>query len=129
MSSSETSSPERMTASTSRPISLPLATSARRRSPDASTGTPRLAASAGAWVPLPAPGAPSRMATVIDVPESALADEPFVVAHHQLRLDLLHRLDDDGDHDEQAGAADGEALQRWVDDAEEHGEDRDRAEE
>ena len=32
-------------------------------------------------------------------------DEAFVVAHHQLRLDLLHRLDHDGHHDQQAGAA------------------------
>src|SRR5687768_18191477 len=108
-----------MMASTSLPISLPLATSARSRSPDASTGVPRLADSSGAWVPLPAPGAPRRIAMVIGVADPLaalprLADEPFVVAHHQLGLDLLHRLDDDGDHDEESCATDRKPLQGRV---------------
>ena len=82
-------------ASTSRPSSLPRATAARSRSPEARTGTPSARARIGAWVPLPAPGAPRQDATVIAPTQPRLADEPFVVAHHELRLDLLHRLDDD----------------------------------
>ena len=38
-------------------------------------------------------------------------DEAFVVAHHQLGLDLLHRLDDDGHDDQQARAAEAERRQ------------------
>jgi hypothetical protein len=34
----------------------------------------------------------------------------FVVAHHQLRLELLHRVQRDADHDQQRGAAEVEAL-------------------
>ena len=52
-----------MIESTSRPTSLPVAASARRSSPEASTGTPSRLASSGACVPLPAPGAPSNTAT------------------------------------------------------------------
>jgi len=37
----------------------------------------------------------------------ASSDEPFVVPHQELSLDLLHRFDDDADHDQQAGAAEG----------------------
>ena len=104
--------------STSRPISLPRATSARNRSPDARTGTPRLAESRGACVPLPAPGRregcdghrrprgggrgrPTRRGRVDSARSRGgggrrpSADEAFVVAHHELGLDLLHRLDDD----------------------------------
>ena len=40
------------------------------------------------------------------------SDEAFVVAHHQLRLDLLHRLDDDADHDQEAGAAEARSADR-----------------
>ena len=79
------------------------ATAARSRSPDARTGMPRCSARIGAWVPLPAPGAPRSTITVIGLP-----DEPFVVAHQELRLDLLHRLDDDADDDQEAGAAEGD---------------------
>ena len=35
-------------------------------------------------------------------------DEPFVVTHHQLGLELLHGLHDHRDHDEQRGAAEAE---------------------
>ena len=36
-------------------------------------------------------------------------DEALVAAHHQLRLELLHRLDDDADDDQDAGAAEADA--------------------
>ena len=39
-------------------------------------------------------------------------DEALVVAHHQLGLELLHRLDDHRDHDEQGRAAEAEASRR-----------------
>ena len=37
-------------------------------------------------------------------------DEPLVVAHHQLRLELLHRLHHHGDDDEQRRAAEAEGA-------------------
>ena len=38
-------------------------------------------------------------------------DEPLVVAHHQLCLELLHRLHDHGDDDEDRRAAEGEGAE------------------
>ena len=43
-----------------------------------------------------------------DQDEAALAQEAFVVAQHQLALDLLHGLEADADHDEHRGAAERE---------------------
>ena len=84
-------------------------TAARSRSPDARMREPRCSARTGAWVPFPAPGAPEeRRSRSIGIATSS-PDEPFVVAHHELRFDLLHRLDDDADHDQQARAAEGDA--------------------
>ena len=54
------------------------ATAARNRSPDARTGTPSRSARIGAWVPFPAPGAPSRTMTVID--RTAHGDQPGVAS-------------------------------------------------
>ena len=39
------------------------------------------------------------------------ADEPFVVPHHELGFDLLHRFDHDGHHDEQARATEAERAE------------------
>src|SRR4029079_6058617 len=106
----------------------------RSRAPDARTGTPRCWARTGAWVPFPAPGAPSSTTTVIAslwaparLPGSP--DEAFVVAHQELRLDLLHRLHDDADDDQEARPAEGDPRQGREDDAEQCGQGRDEAEE
>ena len=60
-----------------------------------------------ACVPLPAPCLPS---STRRGPEAAhaQAQEPFVVAHHQLAVDLLHRLERDAHGDEDRRAAEGE---------------------
>src|SRR5947207_5427493 len=50
--------------------------------------------------PLPAPRSSRRPST----------NEALVVAHHQLRLDLLHRLDHDRDHDKQRRSAERESA-------------------
>ena len=55
-----TSSPAAITALASRPIGEPLATASRSMSPVDIWIIPRLACSRAAWVPLPAPGGPSR---------------------------------------------------------------------
>src|SRR5215203_4627881 len=99
----------------------------------ATWGTCRRSARPTAWVPLPAPGPPSRTMTLIRPPVRPFlprdrpwprlpdpsSDEAFVVAHHQLGLDLLHRLDHDRDHDEQARAAQPECGEVGEDDADE----------
>ena len=59
-----------------------------------------------ACVPLPAPCLPSRTRRTPDPFMSG--QEAFVVAHHQLAVDLLHRLQRDADGDEQRRAAERE---------------------
>ena len=70
----------------------------------------------GPGFPCPAPGAPSRTRILIEAPgrdgPASSPDEALVVAHHQLGLELLHRLDDDRDHDQDARAAEGEVRAR-----------------
>src|SRR6185437_10745585 len=87
-----------------------------------------------AWVPLPAPGTPSstiggsdlpgagadwgviskarriQLCPVRPAPEDAgrARGEALVMAHDQLRLDLLHRVHGHPDHDQQRGAAEVE---------------------
>src|SRR6266853_112044 len=46
-----------------------------------------------AWVPLPLPGAPYRRRFI------ELFDEAAVLAHDQLRLQLFHRVQGDGERD------------------------------
>src|SRR6476620_11009581 len=98
------------------PTGEPSRTAARNRSPVATCGTPRCSARMGAWVPLPAPGPPRRTTTVIagsNGPDRTARspDEPFVVTHHQLRLDLFHRLHDDRDDDEEARSAEAQRAE------------------
>src|SRR5919107_228203 len=95
-----------------------------------------------AWVPFPAPGGPSRMRLSSDIgamnsttrPASGrgrgagpyLLQEALVVAHHQLRLELLHGVEGDAHDDEQRGAAEEEVRARLVD--EDRRQRRDRRE-
>src|SRR3954470_25022563 len=97
-------------------------------SPVARWSRPRRSARIGACVPLPAPGAPSRTRTFIPFVVTS-ADEPLVVAHHELRLDLLHGLDDHADDDEDAGAAEAESAELRQDRRDDVRRDRDDAEE
>src|SRR3990170_8436234 len=105
-------------------------TAVRNRSPVATCGMPSRSERMSAWVPLPAPGAPSRTTTVTRLGRrpppgtvAASSDEAFVVAHHELRFDLLHRLDDDRHDDQQPRTAEGDARQGGIEDA---GDDRAR---
>src|SRR5687767_849482 len=99
-----------------------------------------------AWVPLPAPGGPTRMRlSSLDIRRSettarttaasergrttplspaGLLQEALVVAHHQLRLELLHRVQRDADDDEDRRAAEEEVGARLVDEDRRHGGDR-----
>src|SRR3954452_20245439 len=77
---------------------------------------PKSSVSRAAWVPLPAPGGPSRMRLSSLTGRAAyLFEEALVVAHHQLRLELLHRVQRDADDDEDRGAAEEEVRRRLVD--------------
>src|SRR5438874_7598625 len=127
--------------SASRPRAVSAATADRSTSPEARTGRPSRSPRIGAWVPLPAPGAPSTTRILIgrraaarterrrpaaSAASSPSADEAFVVAHHQLRLELLHGLDDDAHHDQQARAAEADpakARDDSRDDLRGHGDD------
>src|SRR5690348_14566347 len=87
----------------SRPSGVPCETLARKMSPVEIAGTPNRPATNLAWVPFPAPGGPIRMSLIS-------AQESFVVALLELRLDLLHGVERDTDHDQQRGAAEREVL-------------------
>src|SRR5690349_12182613 len=45
----------------------------------------------------------------------ALSEKTLVVAHHQLRLELLHRVERDADHDQDRRAAEEEVRAGLVD--------------
>src|SRR4051812_3324130 len=89
---------------------------ARNRSPEATCSRPVSFIRVSACVPLPAPGAPSRMMYMLPyrcvrTPAApALADESFIVAHQELCLELLHRVDHDADDDQHAGGTDRQRL-------------------
>ena len=53
----------------------------------------------------------ARLARALGSPVAASSDEAFVISHHQLGFDLLHGLDHDGHHDQEAGAAESERRQ------------------
>src|SRR5436305_15327548 len=98
------------------PSSLPAATASRSISPVEMAQTPRRRHNTSACVPLPAPGGPSRItraglwagASTPSPTDPASLHEAFVVAHHELALDLLDRVHGDAHHDQQRGAAEVE---------------------
>src|ERR1700712_2865742 len=87
-------------------------------------GMSKCAATNSACVPLPAPGGPTstsltRLASQWSSVSGASgrwakgpgsAEEAFVVALHQLALDLLHGVEGDAHHDQHSGAAEREVL-------------------
>src|SRR3954462_13258155 len=99
-----------------------------------------------AWVPFPAPGGPTRMRFSSDtdaltgslrtgasrppVPgrSGILLEEALVVAHHQLGLELLHRVEGHADDDQQRRAAELEGLRRAGDRDDDRRKGRDRRE-
>src|ERR687890_1978439 len=113
-------------------------------SPVATYATGKSSCRRSAWVPLPAPGGPSRMRLSSDIggrefggpalqlrsgaarAAPYLLQEALVVAHHQLRLELLHRVQGHAHDDEQRGAAEEEVRARLVD--EDRRQRRDRGE-
>src|SRR5260221_6204579 len=109
VSSSGTSSPRSMYPPASKPRGVPRLTAARNMSPVARWSSPSRSARMGAWVPLPAPGAPNRATTFMGLLDTS-ANEAFVVPHHQLRLDLLHRLHDNAHDDEDDRPAQAQAT-------------------
>src|SRR6185503_19205833 len=101
-----------------RPSSVAPATAWRNISPVEIAGTPSRSASSAACVPFPEPGGPkssTRLARTAWLCSAAPATDPpslheaFVVAHHQLALDLLQEVHRHADDDEQRGAAEVEA--------------------
>src|SRR6266536_2741440 len=109
VTSSGTRSPASMYFLASLPRSVPPDTFARKMSPVEIFGMLKFSAMNSAWVPLPAPGGPTRTSLTHCLP-SPLAQEAFVVALHQLALDLLHRVEGDADHVQHGGATEREVL-------------------
>src|ERR1700741_2913529 len=110
--SSETSSPASITALIRSPSGVPAFFSWRSMSPVDSWTMPRRSTRRLAWVPLPAPGGPSRImfiAPPLAPAEAALQlrflDEVAILVGDQMALDLGHRIHRHVDDDEQRGAA------------------------
>src|SRR5215211_2229395 len=128
-SSSGTSLPLSMYCLACRPSSVSCLLCSRRRSPVPMYGSPKSSVRREACVPLPAPGGPSRirfnsLMSIVVRRSLACGDrrakpyslqEAFVVAHHELRLELLHGVKGDADHDQDRGAAEVEVRRRLVD--------------
>src|SRR5262245_43792298 len=98
---------------TLRPSSEPSATASRSMSPVEMAGSPKRRPSTCAWVPLPAPGGPSKTTreawpSTPSPTDAAPLHEPLVVAHHELALDLLDGVHGDAHHDEERRAAEVE---------------------
>ncbi len=115
MMSSETYLPAARMGCACLPRSVPAAISARSMSPVAMWGMPNFSRSMFACVPLPLPGAPySRRFTLgpsgpsghlpMNGEDLRSLDEPTVLAHHQLRLQLFHRVQGHADDDEDGRA-------------------------
>src|ERR1051325_2102929 len=75
-------------------------------SPLATCFNPSSSAIGPACVPFPAPGAPMRIRCTVESPSSRscysyffLPNEPSVVAHQQLRLELLDGIEHDAHHE------------------------------
>src|SRR3954451_10459359 len=142
MISSGTRSPRSMYSFACLPRSVWFLTAWRSMSPVATYASGKSSWRRSAWVPLPAPGGPSRMRLSSDIGEGIettrarrwprrgrgrapyLLQEALVVAHHQLRLELLHRVEGDAHDDEQRGAAEEEVRARLVDEDRRQGRDR-----
>src|SRR4051812_45274930 len=111
--SSETSAPEAMIGAACWPSSVPSAIASRSMSPVEMCGMACWAASRFACVPFPLPGGPMKMmfrAKPLSPPpaDPAALHEPVIVAHDQLRLDLLDRIHGHAHHDQQRRAAEVE---------------------
>src|ERR1700730_2252483 len=140
VTSSGTSCPPSMYRFASIPSGVPAVTLARKMSPVEILGTARFAAMNSAWVPLPAPGGPTSTSLTESPPPAScsrsqaqesvvgaqgwcahscwpaqrssapLPQEPFIVALHELALDLLHRLQADADDDQHRRTTEREVL-------------------
>src|SRR3954451_18387089 len=116
MTSSGTRSPASMKVLACLPRSVPSLTAARSMSPVDRYRRGKSWRRRLAWVPFPAPGGPSRMRFSSDTdPRDYLFQEAFVVAHHQLRLELLHRVQGHADHDQDRRPAEVEGRRGLVD--------------
>src|SRR3954454_18675725 len=102
-------------------VSAPGCRLARNRSPLEMCGTSRRSARRTAWVPLPAPGGPTRRRRTRHRPpelddepnptdQSTLTQETVVPALHELALDLLDGVEAHSDHDQHSGTPEGEVL-------------------
>src|SRR6266705_2527802 len=109
---SGTSSPRSTIAATLRPRGEPYRIAARNNSPVEMCGRPVRREISAACVPLPTPGAPrstslapAPLAALIPSPAAAAHPRPLqeavVMPHDELRLDLLHRVHRDADHDQE----------------------------
>src|SRR5262249_48508415 len=140
VTSSGTSWPESMYRLASTPSGVPERTLARKMSPVEILGTARCAAMNSACVPFPAPGGPTRTNLMGPPPvlsplqlarvaePASLTKEPFVVALHQLALDLFHRLQADTNDDQNGRATEREVLLLATDQVDEQvRQDRDDA--
>src|SRR5689334_24324539 len=108
----------------STPSGVPCATLARKMSPVEILGTARCAAMNSAWVPLPAPGGPTSTSLTRMPPARppwllSSPEEAFVVALHQLALDLLDRLQTDANDDQDGRATEREVLLLAADEGDE----------
>src|SRR6202043_2652135 len=101
--SSGTSPPASMIGLASRPRAPSGGTSSRSMSPAATCGMLRRTATRDAWVPLPLPGGPNINAII-----RRSLDEPLVLAHQELGLDLFHGVQRDAHDDEDGRAAEVE---------------------
>src|SRR5256884_5319327 len=65
-------------------------------------------------VPFPAPGAPKRIKFIWTARDlRSLLDEPLVLTHDQLRLDLLHGVERNTDYDQDRRTAKVHVLRRY----------------
>src|SRR5438477_4466839 len=114
ISSSDTSAPDSMIGAACLPNSVPSAIASRSMSPVEMCGILCVAASRLACVPFPLPGGPMKITFTMSSPSSAAAanatafHEAVVVAHDELRLDLLDRVHRHANHDQQRRSAEVE---------------------
>src|SRR5262249_6557294 len=111
MTGSGTSNPWSINFLASSPRGVRFAIASRSMSPVEIRAHPRSLASRRPWVPLPTPGGPNST-TCTSHPHAATnaaaLDNPFVVPHEQVRLDLLQRVERDAHHDQHAGPAEAD---------------------